>query len=594
MKTIENGASHNRYENRFCCAGASAPIDNLKNNKQIYIMRKIVAIMMILLLFMPISFSQRQPAGIGGYVYYNGQPVANAHVTVTNLNTNESVNTTTNSNGLYAASLYAETGDLIKATATYNGDTASKTIVANLSNVTQWINISIVSETPTQPSELSADFTWQPQIPKVGDTVQFIDLSVGNIQSYYWDFGDGFYSNERNPTHVYTEAGYYYVTLTITGISNTDSKTKQIYASNISPPPENGTIVIPPSPPPIYPENPYTIPEMYALIGLKEQKPLYSNIKIAVIDTGVTNRIFAGTNYSIDLNNVVPYSISKYPQYDENGHGTFVNAEVYYAVSKWQLGTQYSIRVMSKDGECTVDDLKEAFRIAENLGCDVISLSLGGAGSVGDALDMLVRDAAKRGIVVVAAAGNYGPELYTITTPALSPYAIAVGAENPMHTINNTYDDMVTEWSSRGPVVGVKEAKPDIVAGGESIIGPYLNEDKVLSGTSMATPFVAGGVAYMLANNKNLLGILDKLWFWDKSINQKLVEKSLEKSCRKIIGDKNAQGNGLPYIPKATRILHHEIVWHIILAIIIYIIIVAIVIISIYALKRKSYKEKSD
>ena len=548
-----------------------------------------MAILMVLLLFMPTVNPQRQPVGIGGYVYYNGSPVANVNVTVTNLNTSESVNTTTNGDGLYAVSLYAETGDVLRATATYHNLSANKIITADLSKVTQWMNISITTETPPT-SEITADFTWQPKYPKTGDTVQFIDLSGGNIQSYYWDFGDGFYSNEKDPTHVFSEAGYYYITLTVNGVA---SKTKQIYISNISEP-EEGVIVIPPLPPPRYEKRPYTIPEMYAIMGLNNQTPLHANIKVAVIDTGLTQRIFADRDCVINLNNVKAYSISKYPSYDEQGHGTFVNAEVYYAVDKWKLGTQYSIRVMNRDGECTVSDLRTAFKIAEGLGVDVISLSLGGVGRVGDVLDELVRQAARKGIVVVAAAGNYGPQRYTITTPGLSPYAVAVGAEDPMHTLNTPYDDMVTEWSSRGPVVGLSEVKPDIVAGGESINGPYLNQDKVLSGTSMATPIVAGGVAYMVASNKDLMNILDMLWFWDKAINEKLVEKSLEKSARKVIGDKYAQGHGLPYIPEATKILHNEIVWHIILAIIIYIIIVA-VIVAVILWKRhkrgKSYGE---
>jgi len=47
-------------------------------------------------------------------------------------------------------------------------------------------------------------------------TYQFVDLSYGDIESWYWDFGDGTYSDDQNPAHTFSEEGYYYVCLTIT------------------------------------------------------------------------------------------------------------------------------------------------------------------------------------------------------------------------------------------------------------------------------------------------------------------------------------------------------------------------------------------
>ena len=45
----------------------------------------------------------------------------------------------------------------------------------------------------------------------------FTDNSIGNIDSWFWDFGDGYYSDEQNPVHVYDEGGDYLVCLSITG-----------------------------------------------------------------------------------------------------------------------------------------------------------------------------------------------------------------------------------------------------------------------------------------------------------------------------------------------------------------------------------------
>ena len=357
----------------------------------------------------------------------------------------------------------------------------------------------------------SASFDYYPKEPYVGDAVHFTDTSDNQdfIIDRLWDFGDGETGIGKFTTHTYHSAGLYTVTLTVTylgGKTSTAFATIRVYpkgGDGPSPPfdpPQPGDIIIPPLPPPAYPEEPYTIPQMYELIGMKGQPALDAKIKIAVIDTGVIPRNYTnGIDMEIDMSDIQMYAISKYSGYDENGHGTFVNAEVHYAVEVWLPDAiQYSIRVMSRDGSCTIEDLDEAFDIAKSLHVDIITMSLGGRGQVKDWLDMKVRELVRDGIIVVAAAGNYGPYAETITTPALSPKAIAVGADDPMRTLDTIGDDIVPEWSSRGPVHGVLEVKPDLVSGGESIIGPWLYEEDICSGTSMATPVIAGGVAYML------------------------------------------------------------------------------------------------
>lgn len=67
---------------------------------------------------------------------------------------------------------------------------------------------------------LIADFTWSPPNPKLNENVQFTDLSIGNITSWYWDFGDGSSSNQQNPVHIYKNGGIYNVSLTVSdGVS---------------------------------------------------------------------------------------------------------------------------------------------------------------------------------------------------------------------------------------------------------------------------------------------------------------------------------------------------------------------------------------
>jgi|GEM_PF-2320159 len=59
--------------------------------------------------------------------------------------------------------------------------------------------------------------------------VQFIDLSMGEITSWWWNFGDGGASTEQNPSHIYEGAGYFTVSLTVSGPGGSDTETKTNY-----------------------------------------------------------------------------------------------------------------------------------------------------------------------------------------------------------------------------------------------------------------------------------------------------------------------------------------------------------------------------
>jgi PKD repeat protein len=70
---------------------------------------------------------------------------------------------------------------------------------------------------------LMVSFTYSPSSPKPGQTVQFIDTSVAFPTAWQWDFGDGVVSPDQNPSHVFSEASSYRVTLTLsnrTGSNN--------------------------------------------------------------------------------------------------------------------------------------------------------------------------------------------------------------------------------------------------------------------------------------------------------------------------------------------------------------------------------------
>ena len=121
----------------------------------------------------------------------------------------------------------------------------------------------------------------------------------------------------------------------------------------------------------------------------------------------------------------------------------------------------------------------------------VINLSLGGVGACTPAYQTAINDANSRGTVIVVAAGNAGTDAST-TTPANCNGVITVGASNSAGG--------QPDFSNDGPLV-------DIAAPGEyikstmnaGVTGPGLPTYREKSGTSMATPYVAGIVALMLS-----------------------------------------------------------------------------------------------
>ncbi|GHJ46347.1 hypothetical protein Cs7R123_36890 [Catellatospora sp. TT07R-123] len=105
---------------------------------------------------------------------------------------------------------------------------------------------------------------------------------------------------------------------------------------------------------------------------------------------------------------------------------------------------------------------------------------------------------AAAGIAFVAAAGNTGPRCGSLDTPpATDPASITVAAVNEQRQI--------TDFSSRGPADG----KPDLAAPGDEVLSAMPgNTYAKLSGTSMATPHVAGVIALLWSAHPELVGDL--------------------------------------------------------------------------------------
>ncbi|MEW6283547.1 MAG: S8 family peptidase [Candidatus Eremiobacterota bacterium] len=184
----------------------------------------------------------------------------------------------------------------------------------------------------------------------------------------------------------------------------------------------------------------------------------------------------------------------------------------------------------------------------DRLGIRVLNMSLGTAARQPASADLwaqVTQRAVDAGLVVVVAAGNEGPDPGTISTPGILPDAITVGAYDNRGT-PETGDDRIYRFSSRGPTRPDGVEKPDVVAPGGTVYGalapgsekdrselPRLGRDYVAdSGTSQATPMIAGLVACLLQANP--------------SLTPRDVKRILQESAARVVdGDANAQGAGL-------------------------------------------------
>ncbi|MFI0448104.1 S8 family peptidase [Actinomadura sp. 6N118] len=225
-------------------------------------------------------------------------------------------------------------------------------------------------------------------------------------------------------------------------------------------------------------------------------------INVAVLDTGVdathpdlAGRITETKNFSTSPDVV-----------DRAGHGTHVAATV-AGTGKAAGGERTGVapdaslligKVLNDEGEGELSDVIAGAEWAAPR-AKIVNMSLGasdpsdGTDPVSQAVDKLT---AEHGSLFVVAAGNSGG-LADISTPAAADSALTVGAVDGKDTL--------AEFSSRGPRPGRYAAKPEIVAPGVDIVAaraagttmgePVDERYTAASGTSMATPHVAGAAA---------------------------------------------------------------------------------------------------
>ena len=218
---------------------------------------------------------------------------------------------------------------------------------------------------------------------------------------------------------------------------------------------------------------------------------------------------------------------------ETNGHGTHVasiagnsqydgNGKVYGVAPNALL---VGIKVFNDNGESSYADvirgIEWALQVKDKINLRVLNLSFSGdvrSYYWDDPLNQAIMKAWQAGIVIIASAGNNGPDPMTIGVPGNNPYIITVGAMTDAYTTNTTGDDKLATFSAAGPTYE-GFVKPEIVAPGGHLTGLMSFDSKIaldhpefhdggqyfqMSGTSQATAVVTGVVALMLTKNPSL------------------------------------------------------------------------------------------
>ncbi|MBZ9644143.1 S8 family serine peptidase [Streptomyces sp. PSKA30] len=233
-------------------------------------------------------------------------------------------------------------------------------------------------------------------------------------------------------------------------------------------------------------------------------------VKVAVLDTGVDPEHPDLVGQVDDSASFIPYE----PEItDYHGHGTHVASTVAGTGSASDgkergvaPGARLAIgKVLDNEGRGESSWIIAGMEwAARDQKARIISMSLGGSGDGTDPMSEAVNQLSREtGALFVIAAGNGGPR--SINSPGAADAALTVGAVDSA--------DRLAEFSSQGPRDGDAGLKPEITAPGVDILAARSHYRRggsgyytTMSGTSMATPHVAGTAALLAATHPDWTG----------------------------------------------------------------------------------------
>ncbi|HEX6361268.1 S8 family serine peptidase [Actinophytocola sp.] len=270
-----------------------------------------------------------------------------------------------------------------------------------------------------------------------------------------------------------------------------------------------------------------------------------TGVKVAVLDTGYDANHPDLANTVVAAQDFTGEGIA-----DTHGHGTHVASTIAGsgAASKGRRkgvapGAQLLVGKVLGDLGGTEAGVIAGMQWAVDQGADVVNMSLGSGPTDGtDLVSQTLNELSdSSGTLFVVAAGNSGAR-QTVGSPGAADRALTVGSV--------TKADVLSVFSSQGPRVGDHGLKPEIVAPGSDIIAaraagtlPDASVDEhytTLSGTSMATPHVAGAAAILAGQHPDWTGTQ--------------IKDALVGSAKRLPGiDTIAQGAGRLDVARATR-----------------------------------------
>ena len=289
------------------------------------------------------------------------------------------------------------------------------------------------------------------------------------------------------------------------------------------------------------------------ILGSDDVSLTGKNVTVAFIDTGIVEH----GDFCIGERRIKYFKDfvnNKEKPYDDNGHGTFVagvcSGNGALSGGKFSgvapRSNIISLKALNGLGEASADKILNAMEwvylnhneydiklVCMSFGSDPLGLN--------DPIMSGAEALWKEGLVVVAAAGNSGPEFQTIKSPGVSSQIITVGGFDDNRIDIDSFNENffeVADFSSRGPAFS--RYKPDLVAPSVDIVS--CGREKaytVLSGTSVATPMIAGLCALLLEQNSKL-----------KPIE---VKRLLLSCCKPISYNKNLEGFGYPQFKKIIK-----------------------------------------